>query len=104
MNKNQLNSAWKTSSHDERNQFINDYSIGSIDNSDTTCIELFKVEDEIVALDHEDINEPQPFLTIYELAYFYEWDNIELLKQKDEYNDSITKDVIIELININLGK
>ena len=104
MNKDQLNSAWKTSSHDERNEFINDFSIGSIDNSDTTCIELFKIENEILALDHEDINEPQPFLTINELAYFYEWDNIELLKQKDECNDSITKDVLIKLININLGK
>ena len=63
MNKNQLNSAWKTSSHDERNQFINDYSIGSIDISDTACIELFKVGNEVVAMDHEDINEPHPFFT-----------------------------------------
>jgi len=48
VNINQLNSAWKTSSHDERNQFINDFSIGSIDNSDSVGIELFKVEDEIL--------------------------------------------------------
>ena len=46
MNITQLNLAWKTSSHDERNQFINDYSIGSIDISDTASIELFKVENE----------------------------------------------------------
>ena len=102
MNKNQLNSAWKTSSHDERNQFINDYSIGSIDNSDTVSIELFKVENEILAMDHEDINEPHPFLTIYELAHFYEWNNNELLEQKEEYKDGITKDVLTKLININL--
>ena len=63
MNKNQLNSAWKTSSHDERNQFINDYSIGAIDISDTACIEIFKVEDKVLAMDHEDINEPHPFFT-----------------------------------------
>ncbi len=63
MNKNQLNSAWKTSSHDERNQFINDYSIGAIDISDTACIELFKVGNEVLAMDHEDINEPHPFFT-----------------------------------------
>ena len=63
MNKNQLNSAWKTSSHDERNQFINDYSIGAIDISDTACIEIFKVGNEVVAMDHEDINEPHPFFT-----------------------------------------
>ena len=104
MNKDQLNLAWKLSSHDERNQFINDYSIGSIDNSDTVSIELFKVENEILALDHEDINEPQPFLTIYELAYFYEWDNNKLFEQKEECNDGITKDTIIKLVNINLGK
>ena len=46
MNKNQLNLAWKTSSHDERNQFINEFSIGSIDNSNTTSIELFKIEND----------------------------------------------------------
>ena len=63
MNKEQLNLAWETSTHDERNQFINDYSIGSIDISDTACIELFKVEDEVLAMDHEDINEPHPFFT-----------------------------------------
>jgi len=104
MNKEQLNLAWKTSTHDERNEFINDFSIGSIDNSDTTCIELFKIENEILAMDHEDINEPQPFLTIYELADFYEWDSNELLDQISEYNDGKTKDVLIKLININLGK
>ena len=104
MTKNQLNSAWKTSSHDERNQFINEFSVGSIDNSDTTCIELFKIENEILAMDHEDINEPQPFLTIYDLAHFYEWDNNELLEQIEEYRDGITKNVLIKLININLGK
>ena len=104
MNKDQLNSAWANSSDDERNEFINDYSIGSIDNSDTTCIELFKVEDEIVALDHEDINEPQPFLDIFQLAYFYEWDNNKLLAEIEETNAGITKDVLIKIININLGK
>ena len=104
MNKDQLNSAWKLSSHDERNEFINDYSIGSIDNSYTTCIELFKVGDEILAMDHEDINSPQPFLTIYQLSYFYEWDNNELLDQINEYKDGTTKNVLIKLININLGK
>ena len=105
MNKDQLNSAWKTSSHDERNEFINDFSIGSIDNSDTTCIELFKVEDEILALDHEDINEPQPFLTIYELAYFYEWDNDKLLAEIEEASaGSLLQVGLIKLININLGK
>ena len=91
MNLNQLNSAWKTSSHDEKNQFINDYSIGSIDNSDTVSIELVKVNEEIFAIDHEDINEPQPFLTLRQVAYFYTWDNNELLDQIDEYKDGITK-------------
>jgi len=104
MNKEQLNRAWETSTHDERNEFINDFSIGSIDNSDSVGIELFKVEDEILAMDHEDINEPQPFLDIFQLAYFYEWDNNELLDQISEYNDGKTKDVLIKLININLGK
>ena len=110
MNKDQLNLAWETSSHDERNEFINDFSIGSIEgsrwrkNSAPTCIELFRVGSEIFALDPEDINEPQPFLTIYELAYFYEWDNNELLDQINEYKDGTTKDVLIKLININLGK
>ena len=104
MNKEQLNRAWETSTHDERNELINDFSIGSIDNSDSVGIELFKVEDEILAMDHEDINEPQPFLDIFQLAYFYEWDNNELLDQISEYNDGKTKDVLIKLININLGK
>ncbi len=104
MNKNQLNSAWKTSSHDERNEFINDYSVGSIDNSDTTCIELFKVGSEVHAMDHEDINDPQPFLTIHELAYIYEWDNTELIQQIGEYSPGTTKNVLIKLFNINLGK
>ena len=85
MNKNQLNLAWKTSSHDERNQFINEFSIGSIDNSNTTSIELFKIENEILAMDHEDINEPHPFLTIPQITHFYEWTNNELLNQIKEY-------------------
>ena len=104
MNKDQLNLAWKLSSHDERNEFINEFSVGIIDNSDTTCIELFKVGDEILAMDHEDINSPQPFLTIYQLTYFYEWDNDKLLAEIEETNAGITKDVLIKLININLGK
>ena len=94
---------WRVMTHDQRNEFINEFSVGSIDNSDQP-VELFKVEDGILAMDPEDINEPQPFLTIYELAYFYEWDNIELLKQKDEHKYGTTKDVLIKLININLGK
>ena len=104
MNKEQLNLAWETSTHDERNKFINDFSIGSIDNSDSVGIELFKVEDEILAMDHEDINEPHPFLTIFQLAYFYEWDNDKLLAEIEETNAGITKDVLIKIININLGK
>ena len=63
MNKEQLNLAWKTSTHDERNEFINEFSSGSIDISDTASIELFKVENEIFAMDPEDINEPHPFFT-----------------------------------------
>ena len=104
MNKEQLNLAWETSTHDERNEFINDFSIGSIDNSDTVGIELFKVGDEIIAMDHEDINEPQPFLTIYELAYFYEWDNNKLLAEIEYTSELCTQEVIKKLININLGK
>jgi len=104
MTKNQLNSAWKTSSHDERNQFINEFSVGSIDNSDTTCIELFKIENEILAMDHEDINEPQPFLTIYDLAHFYEWDNNELLEQIEEYRDGITKTILRKIQTILFNK
>ena len=104
MNKNQLNLAWETSSHDERNQFINDYSIGSIDNSDTVGIELFKVGDEILAMDHEDINEPQPFLTIFQVAYFYEWDNNKLLAEIEETRNCYTQEVLKKLINYNLGK
>ena len=104
MNKDQLNLAWKLSSHDERNEFINDYSIGSIDNSDTTCIELFKVGDEILAMDHEDINSPQPFLTIHQLSYFYEWDNNELLDQISEYKDGITKTTLRKIQAILLNK
>ena len=102
MNKDQLNNAWKSSSHNERNEFINDFSVGSIDNSDTTSIELFKVENEILAMDHVDINEPHPFLTIDELAHFYEWDNNELLTEIEETKAGITKDVLIKLLFFNL--
>ena len=102
MNKNQLNLAWKTSSHDERNQFINEFSIGSIDNSNTTSIELFKIENEILAMDHEDINEPHPFLTIPQIAHFYEWTNNELLNQIKECKDGITKTTLNELLKLNI--
>ena len=70
MNKEQLNLAWETSTHYERNEFIKNWSIGSIDNSDTVGIELFKVGDEILAMDHEDINEPQPFLDLFQVGLF----------------------------------
>ena len=104
MNKEQLNLAWETSTHDERNKFINDFSIGSIDNSDTVGIELFKVEDEILAMDHEDINEPQPFLSLHQVAYFYEWNNNELLDQINEYKDGITKTTLKKIQAILLNK
>lgn len=104
MNKDQLNLAWETSSHYERNEFIKNWSIGYIDNSDTTCIELFKVGDEVLAMDHEDINEPHPFLTIFQLAYFYEWDNDKLLAEIEYTRNCYTQEVIKKLININLGK
>tara|TARA_Y100000401_G_scaffold799_1_gene627 strand:- start:25 stop:339 length:315 start_codon:yes stop_codon:yes gene_type:complete len=104
MNKEQLNLAWETSTHDERNEFIKNWSIGYIDNSDTTCIELFKVEDEILAMDHEDINEPHPFLDIFQLAYFYEWDNNKLLAEIEYTRNCYTQEAIKKLININLGK
>ena len=104
MNKEQLNLAWETSTHDERNEFIKNWSIGSIDNSDTVGIELFKVEDEILAMDHEDINEPQPFLDLFQVAYFYEWDNDELLDQIDEYKDGITKTTLRKIQAILLNK
>ena len=104
MNKEQLNLAWETSSHYERNEFIKNWSVGSIDNSDTVGIELFKVGDEILAMDHEDINEPQPFLDILQVAYFYEWNNDELLDQINEYKDGITKTTLRKIQAILLNK
>ena len=104
MNKEQLNIAWETSSHYERNEFIKNGSVGSIDNSDTVGIELFKVGDEILAMDHEDINEPQPFLDIFQVAYFYEWNNDELLDQINEYKDGITKTTLRKIQAILLNK
>ncbi len=104
MNKEQLNIAWETSSHYERNEFIKNWSVGSIDNSDTVGIELFKVGDEILAMDHEDINEPQPFLDIFQVAYFYEWNNDELLDQINEYKDGITKTTLRKIQAILLNK
>ena len=104
MNKEQLNLAWETSSHYERNEFIKNWSIGSIDNSDTVGIELFKVGDEILAMDHEDINEPQPFLDLFQVAYFYEWNNGELLDQINEYKDGITKTILRKIQAILLNK
>ena len=104
MNKEQLNLAWETSSHYERNEFIKNWSVGSIDNSDTVGIELFKVGDEILAMDHEDINEPQPFLDIFQVAYFYEWNNDELLDQINEYKDCITKTTLRKIQAILLNK
>ncbi len=104
MNKEQLNLAWETSSHYERNEFIKNWSVGSIDNSDTVGIELFKVGDEILAMDHEDINEPQPFLDIFQVAYFYEWNNDELLDQINEYKDGITKTTLRKIQAILFNK
>ena len=89
--------------HDQRNEFINEFSVGSIDNSDQP-VELFKVEDGILAMDPEDINEPQPFLTIPQLAYFYEWDNDELLDQIEEYRDGITKQTLNEILELISNK
>ena len=89
--------------HDQRNEFINEFSVGSIDNSDQP-VELFKVEDGILAMDPEDISEPQPFLTIPQLAYFYEWDNDELLDQIEEYRDGITKQTLNEILELISNK
>jgi len=89
--------------HYQRNEFINEFSVGSIDNSDQP-VELFKVEDGILAMDPEDINEPQPFLTIPQLAYFYEWDNDELLDQIEEYRDGITKQTLNEILELISNK
>ena len=94
---------WRVMTHDQRNEFINKFSVGSIDNSDQP-VELFKVEDGILAMDPEDINEPQPFLTIPQLAYFYEWDNDELLEQIDDYNDGITKQTLNEILELTSNK
>jgi hypothetical protein len=94
---------WRVMTHDQRNEFINEFSVGSIDNSDQP-VELFKVEDGILAMDPEDINEPQPFLTIPQLAYFYEWDNDELLDQIEEYRDGITKQTLNEILELISNK
>jgi len=94
---------WRVMTHYQRNEFINEFSVGSIDNSDQP-VELFKVEDGILAMDPEDINEPQPFLTIPQLAYFYEWDNDELLDQIEEYRDGITKQTLNEILELISNK
>jgi len=94
---------WRVMTHDQRNEFINEFSVGSIDNSDQP-VELFKVEDGILAMDPKDINEPQPFLTIPQLAYFYEWDNDELLDQIEEYRDGITKQTLNEILELISNK
>jgi len=94
---------WRVMTHDQRNEFINEFSAGSIDNSDQP-VELFKVEDGILAMDPEDINEPQPFLTIPQLAYFYEWDTDELLEQIDDYKDGITKQTLNEILELVSNK
>ena len=90
---------WRVMTHDQRNEFINEFSAGSIDNNDQP-VELFKVEDGVLAMDPEDINEPQPFLTIPQLAYFYEWDTDELLEQIDDYKDGITKQTLNEILEL----
>ena len=94
---------WRVMTHDQRNEFINKFSVGSIDNSDQP-VELFKVEDGILAMDPEDINEPQPFLTIPQLAYFYEWDIDELLELIDDYKDGITKQTLNEILELVSNK
>ena len=94
---------WRVMTHDQRNEFINEFSAGSIDNNDQP-VELFKVEDGILAMDPEDINEPQPFLTIPQLAYFYEWDTDELLEQIDDYKDGITKQTLNEILELVSNK
>ena len=94
---------WRVMTHDQRNEFINEFSAGSIDNNDQP-VELFKVEDGVLAMDPEDINEPQPFLTIPQLAYFYEWDTDELLEQIDDYKDGITKQTLNEILELVSNK
>ena len=94
---------WRVMTHDQRNEFINEFSVGSIDLCDLP-IELFKVEDGVLAMDPEDINEPQPFLTIPQLAYFYEWDNDYLLEQIEDYKDGITKQTLNEILELVSNK
>ena len=97
---------WRVMTHDQRNEFINEFSVGSIGDTSGTFepIELFKVEDGVLAMDPEDINEPQPFLTIPQLAYFYEWDTDELLDLIEDYNDGITKQTINEILELVSNK
>ena len=92
---------WENSTHNERNEIINNYSKGCIENGDNSFIEILKFKEGILYMDHEDINEPQPFQTIKSVHVNYEWDNEELIYQIEDYKDGITKQVLQELLELN---
>jgi hypothetical protein len=93
---------WKYYSHEERNEIINNHSIGCIENGGNSFIEVLKLKGGILYMDHEDISNDNPFQSLKSIHLNYDWDNQEILDEIEEYNeDGVVKQVLQELLELN---
>ncbi len=92
---------WENLTHDERQELINEHTIGCIENGNTVFIELLEFKETVIGIDHDDCLEEKPFQTIKDIHTNYEWDNEEIIYQIEDYKDGITKQVLQELLELN---
>ncbi len=92
---------WGNLTHDERQELINEHTVGCIENGNTVFIELLKFKETVVGVDHNDCLEEKPFQTIKDLHSNYEWDNEELIYQIEDYKPGITKLILMQLLYLN---
>tara|TARA_R110000751_G_scaffold163003_3_gene269405 strand:- start:483 stop:806 length:324 start_codon:yes stop_codon:yes gene_type:complete len=93
---------WKYYSHEERNEIINNHSIGCIENGGNSFIEVLEMKGGILYMDHEDISNDNPFQSLKEVHSNYDWDNQELLDEIEEYKeDGVVLRILCELLGMN---
>jgi len=86
----------------EISKIINNHSVGCIENGSNSFIEIFIYKGDMLYMDHEDINDDNPFQSLESIHSNYDWDDKEILDQIDDYKDGVTKSALKELLIIKL--
>jgi hypothetical protein len=73
---------WENLTDDERQELINEHTVGCIENGNTVFIELLKFKET-------------------DLHSNYEWDNEELIYQIEDYKPGITKLTLMQILELN---